>query len=1008
MWEGMHRRSLCAHWTKLNRSHRLRRYSRLFLAASVVCLKFTCGAFGADDTWTSGSGIWTSTDNADWSLGHPPAAGDNADIINSDSTSRGIAYAYTGPVIALNTLTVANFGSGTNLLSINEPGTVLSCQTENVASADSRNGSNGEIDQYESTNDISGSLNIGIYQSDSGLYALTGGTLAITTSSGLEAVGNGGTLYQSGGLNTLTGTSVLQVGGGGGIYSLSGSGSLSTGYTEYIGYSGYGTFIQTGGANSAATIYVGNGVNSNGTYSLSGTGTLSAYVFEGGGGETIGGSSPGTFVQMGGTNSLSGNARLDLGYNAGISGYYTLSGSGSTLIVQDQSEYIGASGSGTFIQSGGTNTVSNIALLLAYSAGSSGYYSLTGSGSTLQVSTDEDLGYAGTGTFIQSGGTNTAGGSMYLGASTGASGIYSLSGTGSLSVTGDENIGDSASIQSPGATGVFTQSGGINDLAGTLYIGSYAYDQGTYDLQGGTLAITSSSGNEHIGNGGTATFNQTGGLNTLAAGASLYIASFGGNGTYSLSGSGSLTSGDNEYVGYSANGTFVQSGGTNTNTAGSAWLYLGYSVGYTGNYSLSSGTVLTSAMSVGYNGTGTFHQSGGTLTASSFINVADQANSSGSYTLSNGSLTTPYLAVAAGASSQGTFTQGGGTVSVTSNLYVAGGSGSTGIYSLTGPGAFTTCGNAYVGGNASGPGGAGTLTIDAGRITVSGTLKVWNSSGTQVTNDSSLSAGNTVNLATINVPAGSANLGAVTGTGTLNVGGLPGGPGGPSVTASGLQQSSVTIVSDGELILTAGGATNAVNSLVINSGGVFNLTSTKLLINYGGGSDPITTIAGYIKSGYNGGHWNGPGIISTTAQTPTNGLYYGVGYADGEDKVVAGLTSGQIEVKYTLLGDANLDGLVNGSDFNILAANFNQSITGWDQGDFNYDGLVNASDFNELAANFNQGDSGTTTAGDVAALDAFAAANGLSLPTSNVPEPGFTSLAGFAAAILWRRSRRRG
>jgi hypothetical protein len=46
-----------------------------------------------------------------------------------------------------------------------------------------------------------------------------------------------------------------------------------------------------------------------------------------------------------------------------------------------------------------------------------------------------------------------------------------------------------------------------------------------------------------------------------------------------------------------------------------------------------------------------------------------------------------------------------------------------------------------------------------------------------------------------------------------------------------------------------------------------------------------------------------------------------------------------------------------------------------------------------LAANFNQGVSDAdTSAGDVAALDAFAAANGLSLPTlANVPEPASVS-----------------
>jgi len=148
--------------------------------------------------------------------------------------------------------------------------------------------------------------------------------------------------------------------------------------------------------------------------------------------------------------------------------------------------------------------------------------------------------------------------------------------------------------------------------------------------------------------------------------------------------------------------------------------------------------------------------------------------------------------------------------------------------------------------------------------------------------------------------------------------------------------------------------TLTVTSLNINPGGSLDLADNEMLINYGANADPISTIASYLANGYNGGAWNGPGIVSTTAQIPTNGLLYGLGYADGKDGVVSGLTSGQIEIKYTLLGDANLDGLVNGSDFNILAANFNQSVTGWDQGDFNYDGLVNAADFNDLAANFGQ------------------------------------------------------
>jgi hypothetical protein len=145
-----------------------------------------------------------------------------------------------------------------------------------------------------------------------------------------------------------------------------------------------------------------------------------------------------------------------------------------------------------------------------------------------------------------------------------------------------------------------------------------------------------------------------------------------------------------------------------------------------------------------------------------------------------------------------------------------------------------------------------------------------------------------------------------------------------------------------------------VSSLALSNGGTLDLGNNELLINYGSDSDPKTVILQSLTSGCEGGTWTGPGIDSTAASS-TKGAY-GVGFADGADGVVAGLNSGQIELKYTLNGDANLDGKVNGADLTILATNFNQSVTnGWDKGDFNYDGKVNGADLLLLADNFNQG-----------------------------------------------------
>src|SRR6202453_1842045 len=130
--------------------------------------------------------------------------------------------------------------------------------------------------------------------------------------------------------------------------------------------------------------------------------------------------------------------------------------------------------------------------------------------------------------------------------------------------------------------------------------------------------------------------------------------------------------------------------------------------------------------------------------------------------------------------------------------------------------------------------------------------------------------------------------------------------------------------------------------------------------------------------------------------------------------MVSTLSNCQVELRHTLLGDANLDGTLNGSDFSILAANFGLGVTNWDQGNFLYGSSVNGSDFSALAANFGQGDSGAATTvspADIAALDAFAAANGLSAPVigpAAVPEPASAALAITAGiGVLARRQRRR-
>ena len=136
------------------------------------------------------------------------------------------------------------------------------------------------------------------------------------------------------------------------------------------------------------------------------------------------------------------------------------------------------------------------------------------------------------------------------------------------------------------------------------------------------------------------------------------------------------------------------------------------------------------------------------------------------------------------------------------------------------------------------------------------------------------------------------------------------------------------------------------------------------------------------------------GVALTLAASAKADVYSYSGWAD----------SGPAGSVYTLLGDANLDIKVNGTDFNRLATNFNQAVTnGWDKGDFNYQGKLNVNDFYLLASHFDQfASQSAVSAADQAALNAFAAANGIS---ANVPEPASVGLLAIGTVGILRRRR---
>src|SRR3990172_6093390 len=137
----------------------------------------------------------------------------------------------------------------------------------------------------------------------------------------------------------------------------------------------------------------------------------------------------GTVNHSAGSNTVN-NSGLYLGYNAGITGTYNLSGTGTLTVVGQNGttnwlqglEYIGYNGTGIFNQTGGVHTHNSSGLMLGYNTGSTGSYNLQDGSLLTGV---QYIGYNGIGNFNQSGGTHTSG-TTYMGYFFGSIGNYNL------------------------------------------------------------------------------------------------------------------------------------------------------------------------------------------------------------------------------------------------------------------------------------------------------------------------------------------------------------------------------------------------------------------------------------------------------------------------------------------------------------------------------------------------------------------------------------------------------
>ena len=183
------------------------------------------------------------------------------------------------------------------------------------------------------------------------------------------------------------------------------------------------------------------------------------------------------------------------------------------------------------------------------------------------------------------------------------------------------------------------------------------------------------------------------------------------------------------------------------------------------------------------------------------------------------------------------------------------------------------------------------------------------------------------------------------------------------------------------------------DTLAIAPGGKLNLTNAPLIV----ASTPVGAVETFIRSGHNGGAWDGSGVVTNQSDALTGLTTLGVATADQTGHTTFGglsVAGDDVLVMYTYAGDANLDGAITGDDYSTIDFNIAvPSASGYFNGDFNYDGTISGDDYSVIDFNIAAQGAPFPTAGSAA--------------VAVVPEPASAcGFALFAVRLIGCRRRR--
>ncbi len=262
----------------------------------------------------------------------------------------------------------------------------------------------------------------------------------------------------------------------------------------------------------------------------------------------------------------------------------------------------------------------------------------------------------------------------------------------------------------------------------------------------------------------------------------------------------------------------------------------------------------------------------------------------------------------------------------------------------------------------------GTQTIN-GDVTGAGSLSK-TGSGKLVMAGTLTQAGNTV-----------ANAGElvlqkplVTATGSLGASGA-----GAQVTLAAPASNGSNIVvadvagvgasADGKVVLSATDRSSNLQTVVVTAGltiandgaalgsrvysGTVDVTNNDMIVRNGSVAD-VSDMARAAQTGNPNLLFGAAGLTSANAAADAGGLLRyavgvikndidGVALYDTFDGQAVGLTD--VLVKFTYFGDADLNGIVDDSDFFLVNNGYGNTLTGWINGDFDYSGTIDDTDF---------------------------------------------------------------